>query len=500
MMVLVATADQHRERERLGALHALQILDTPPEERFDRIARLAAMILGTPVGLIGFIDEDRQWFKAAHGTELVDVPLETSICRTAVVADEPLVVPDATRDERFAHFPTVTGDPHVRFYAGWPVHAPSGEALGTICVFDSTPRRPTAEQLGALRDLARVAELELGATRASEALIAQREEHAWLLAVLDASTDGVLALSRDGQVGLVNQTAEQLLRLPEGGAFADDVAALLGTEPAPGVTRCELLRADGTTFPALCRRTPVGGPGAVVGELIAFTDLTEQLALGRMQDDFTRLAAHELRTPLTSVLGFGELLGADRDELTPRHRDAVDAVVRNARRLEVLVDDLLLVMRLESGHVGLRREPVDVRAVVAEVCAAAGISLGGPDAPAVADADSPLVRRAVRAMVDQSLRGTPEGAPPPDVVVRAADGIVEIAVTDHGPGLPADELAQITRPFHRAATSGPFEGPGLDLTIARGVAEAHGGRFGVASPAGAGLVTTLALPAVSPAG
>lgn len=499
MMVLVATADQHRERERLGALHALQILDTPPEERFDRIARLAAMILGTPVGLIGFIDEDRQWFKAAHGTELVDVPLETSICRTAVVADEPLVVPDATRDARFAGFPTVTGEPHVRFYAGWPVHAPSGEALGTICVFDSTPRRPTEEQLAALRDLARIAELEIGASRASEALIAQREEHAWLLAVLDASTDGVLALARDGHVGLVNRTAEQLLRLPEGGAFVDDVAGLLGSDPPQGVGRIELRRTDGTTFPALCRRTPVGGPGELLGELIAFTDLTDQLALGRMQDDFTRLAAHELRTPLTSVLGFGELLDADREDLTPRHRDAVDAVVRNARRLEVLVDDLLLVMRLESGHVGLRREPVDIGAVVAEACAAAGLPAGATADDAVADADPVLVRRAVRAMVDQAMRATAEGARPPDVEILAEGGGIAVAVADHGPGVPADELAQITRPFHRAATSGPFEGPGLDLTIARGIAEAHGGSFDVASPPGAGLVTTLRLP-LSPAG
>ena len=142
------------ESRRLAALHALAILDTPPEERFDRITRLAALVLDVPIALISLVDADRMWAKSMIGLQDRETPRAISFCAHAVQTDAPLVVPDMVTDARFADNPLVTGDPRVRFYAGQPIHAPGGEALGTVCAIDHEPRAPTSAQLTALRDLA----------------------------------------------------------------------------------------------------------------------------------------------------------------------------------------------------------------------------------------------------------------------------------------------------------------------------------------------------------
>src|SRR5690348_16667319 len=108
------------ERQRLGALHALRLLDTPPEPRFDRLTRLAASLFGVPTALISLIDENRQWSKSRHGMELCETNREDAFCNRAIQmpAGSVLVVPDATQDVRFADNPYVTGPDHIRFYAG----------------------------------------------------------------------------------------------------------------------------------------------------------------------------------------------------------------------------------------------------------------------------------------------------------------------------------------------------------------------------------------------
>ena len=153
-----------RETERVRLLHAYAVLDTPAEAAFDELAALAAQICGTPISLVSFVDEDRQWFKAHHGLAATETPRAVAFCAHALDRpDELLIVPDATRDPRFLDNPFVKGDPGIRFYAGVPLTAPSGDALGTLCVIDRKPRQLTSDQQNALRVLARqvMAQLEL---------------------------------------------------------------------------------------------------------------------------------------------------------------------------------------------------------------------------------------------------------------------------------------------------------------------------------------------------
>ena len=152
------------ETERLEALRAYDILDTAPEEAFDELTRLAAQICGVPIVLVSLVDEDRQWFKSRVGLEAESTPREASFCAHAILdPGQMLTVPDATRDPRFADNPLVTGDFHLRFYAGAPLVTPTGYPLGALCAIDRVPRELDEHQREALAIIGRqiIAQMEL---------------------------------------------------------------------------------------------------------------------------------------------------------------------------------------------------------------------------------------------------------------------------------------------------------------------------------------------------
>jgi signal transduction histidine kinase len=179
---MIAPSVPANEAERLAALQALNILDTPPEERFDRITRVARRLFDVPIALISLVDATRQWFKSRQGLDACETARDVSFCGHAVLTDEPLVVPDASQDPRFADNPLVTGEPRVRYYAGVPLHGAGGHRLGTLCILDRQPRELSADDLQLLHDLAAWAENELNATRLSDALLRQHESEARLRA------------------------------------------------------------------------------------------------------------------------------------------------------------------------------------------------------------------------------------------------------------------------------------------------------------------------------
>ncbi len=150
------------EPRRLAALQALNILDTEPEERFDRITRLAQRLFRPQMVTVTLLDSDRAWFKSSQGVEGTEDLREVSFCQPAILDPETtMVVEDATLDARFADNPRVTGDPNVRFYAGHPVAAPGGEPLGTLCVIDDKPRQAAEFDAEALAELAAMVEAEI---------------------------------------------------------------------------------------------------------------------------------------------------------------------------------------------------------------------------------------------------------------------------------------------------------------------------------------------------
>ncbi len=153
------------EKTRIDTLRALNILDSSPQERFDRITRLAKRMFGVPVALVSLIDADRQWFLSSFGLDVPETSRDISFCGHAILGDEIFTVPDAALDPRFNDNPLVTDSPNIRFYAGCPISVPNGSKLGTLCLIDQSPRGFDEEDKALLRDLARMVEQEVVAVQ-----------------------------------------------------------------------------------------------------------------------------------------------------------------------------------------------------------------------------------------------------------------------------------------------------------------------------------------------
>ena len=148
------------ELARVSVLKSLSVLDTQSEDRFDRVTRMAKRLFDVPIVLVSLVDSDRQWFKSRVGLEALETPRDISFCGHTILGDEIFEVQDAEEDPRFADNPLVTGEPHIRFYAGCPIFSLAGLKLGTLCLIDRVPRQLSKEEKDILKDLASMIEQE----------------------------------------------------------------------------------------------------------------------------------------------------------------------------------------------------------------------------------------------------------------------------------------------------------------------------------------------------
>ena len=199
------------EAERIAALIEYSLLDTLPEEALDDLTAMAAQICGAPMALISLVDENRQWFKSRVNVEASETARDVSFCAHAIRQSEMLIVPDATKDPRFANNPNVTGSPQIRFYAGAQLVTPEGAALGTLCVLDKVPRKLTALQEQVLQVLARQVMTHLELRRKTRELL-EREEQLQL--VTNNARVGLVVVDRDRRYTYANKTYCEILGLP----------------------------------------------------------------------------------------------------------------------------------------------------------------------------------------------------------------------------------------------------------------------------------------------
>ena len=203
------------EELRLSSLHAIGILDTPPEERFDRITRLAQRVFGVPIALVSLVDRDRQWFKSRCGLSETETPRAVAFCDHAIRQEAALVVPNACDDPRFSNNPLVTEGLGIRFYAGQVLKSPDGHAIGTLCIIDTQPREITVEDLACLKDLAHLVEAEVTQTALAQGTVrnkqALRQAHSAFRATFEQAAVGIAHVAVDGTFLRVNQALCELL-------------------------------------------------------------------------------------------------------------------------------------------------------------------------------------------------------------------------------------------------------------------------------------------------
>jgi len=173
----MSLSSPEHEKKRLSVLWQYEVLDTVPEEVFDNLTELAARICEAPIALISLVDERRQWFKSKVGTSVQETSRDISFCAHAIKQSDLFIVPDASKDNRFAQNPLVTADPRIRFYAGAPLVTPDGYALGTLCVIDKVPRELRPDQKQALVILSRHVVTQLELRRRSRELADIRREN-----------------------------------------------------------------------------------------------------------------------------------------------------------------------------------------------------------------------------------------------------------------------------------------------------------------------------------
>ncbi|RUR55115.1 GAF domain-containing protein [Vreelandella populi] len=219
----------HNEAQRLAALHALNILDTPLEKSFDRVTQLAREIFDVPIALVSLVDKDRQWFKSRQGLAACETSRSISFCAHAVTQDAPLVVEDTQKDTRFNANPLVSSSPFIRFYAGHPLRLEGDLPIGTLCIIGQQPRRFSAREQRILEGLAQQIEELLRQHTLKESLTntARRFE-----ALFTKGATGKVRIDRSGNIIAVNPFALQLLGYTESELIGNNVAILTPTDIA----------------------------------------------------------------------------------------------------------------------------------------------------------------------------------------------------------------------------------------------------------------------------
>ncbi len=342
------------EQRRLQSLHSYAVLDTPPQTAFDELTRLAADWLELPIALVSLIDAQRQWFKARVGLAQTQTPRSQAFCSVAIEQpDQVMVVNDASADPRFRDNPLVTGEPHIRFYAGAPLLMPDGQALGTLCVLDRAPREFSPAQRQLLAVLARqvVAQLELHKRQLELQRAVDRYQK-----LFDHTLDGVLQTRPGGEILAVNAAACAMLGLSEeairqrgraGILDLDDarLPALLERRQREGQARGELRmrRGDGTLFEVELTLALYQDRDGEWLSSIVFRDITERQQWARRLQAQVELL-HNLAQHVPGVL-YQFRLGPDGRQSFPFASDGIREIYEVTPE-QVRDDASLLLQRM----------------------------------------------------------------------------------------------------------------------------------------------------------
>ncbi len=364
------------ERRRLDAVRASHILDTPPEQAFDDLTTLAAQICDAPISMISLVDEQRQWFKSSIGLPFNETPRDIAFCAHTILGEDVLVVPDARADARFAGNPFVTGDLHIRFYAGAPLIDPHGHRIGALCLMDRRARELTRRQENALRALSRQVMAQIDLRR--QAIELQESENRLRL-VTDNAHIGLVIVNEERRYIYANGAYSDILGIPHESIIGCRLTEVLGplfeSQVRPRLDRAfagvriayELQRPTphGDMF-NLVRYEPTDTPtGRVV--IVVITDITEQKAAAMasrrlaaiVESSDDAIIGKDLDGVVTSwnagaekVFGYtaAEMVGSSLLKLIPEDRQHEEESILSRIRRGESVEHLETVRRARDGR------------------------------------------------------------------------------------------------------------------------------------------------------
>ncbi|WP_236696131.1 ATP-binding protein [Rhodopirellula islandica] len=521
------TVDPITDPLRLKALRSLSLVDSPADESFDRITRLAARLLRCPASVVTLIEEDRQFFKSCVGlpeplATLRGSPLSHSFCKLTVRAGERFLIEDARVDPRVESHPAIK-EYGIVSYAGFPIRTRSGEVLGTLCVVDVVPREWTEDELETLRELSASVESEIELIAAAER---ERDQARMFQTMIQASPLSVIVIDCDGRVKLWNDASEAIF----GWTSAEVLGYPLPIIPDRRLDECQRIRdavGDGSVFRCVdtycAKGEDADGQKRTVHVNVSavslhrydghsdqilliiddvsqshentlererlFRELKNEKALLSEMDErknrFLALLAHELRNPLTPIGNAVDLLRfAAKD---PGQVNEISTVLENqVRQLVRLIDDLMDVSRITRGRIDLQRETVSIHEVVANSCRAVEslcnemghqlIRRADPEEALHVHGDDVRLTQVVTNLLNNACKYTPPNGRI-EVSCGRSNGQVEITVKDNGVGIPPEHRRAIFEMFTQVegTLKDSRGGLGIGLTLVKQLVELHGG-------------------------
>jgi PAS domain S-box-containing protein len=508
------------EIARLQVLRDLNILDTPAEERFDRLTRIAQHILQVPIALVSLVDAQRQWFKSRQGLDTQETHRDISFCGHAILGSDVFVVADAAADPRFADNPLVLEAPSIRFYAGAPLTLSSGERVGTLCAIDRQPHQVTSAQLAALQDLAAcvVEELEQARQRQDAKKSAQLVE-----SIVETVIDGIITIDSKGTIQSFNSAAERLFGYKPAEIIGSNVNRLMPQPYAAehdgylahfhetrearviGIGR-EVVgkRKDGAVFPMDLAVSEMQQPGQTLFVGIV-RDITERKRVDQMKVEFVATVSHELRTPLTSISGaLGLICGGALGPVSEQAKTMLDIAYRNSQRLTLFINDLLDMEKLAAGKMRFNEQTVALMPLVEQSIESTrayaqqyqvNLLLVSRLEGVQVTVDGSRLQQVLSNFLSNAAKFSPKGGQI-EIKVDQLDSLVRVSVQDHGPGIPADFIDRIFHKFSQADSSNTrhIGGTGLGLAISKELIERMNGTIGFSSVPGSGACFYFDLP------
>ena len=517
------------EVERLAALHSLCILDTPPEERFDRITRLAQALFHVPFCLVSLVDAERQWFKSAQGLGVRETPRSLSFCGHAILGHRTFIVEDAREDPRFHDNPYVAGEPHIRFYAGHPLRSIDGHHIGTLCLLDREPRHLIQEQIDALADLAAIVENEIRLVAAAQLRESAIRAQELVRKFFTLSLDMLCIATFDGYFQRLNPAWWKTLGYNPEDLYGKPFIEFVHPDDRERTAReTERLRHGGTTVSFenryRCRDgsyrnllwSSASDPEARLFYAVA-RDITQ---IRRVEEDlrhayhmveeasqaksrFLANMSHEFRTPLNSVIGFADVLMESSPASNSEQRSYLERVRTNGIHLLQLVNDILDLSKIEAGKLELRLQPVSLAELVGSIvndlsvqAQSKGIELTTtlPDDLATLHTDAQRLRQVVINLVGNAIKFTDRGSVTVQVCVYPDSHTPQrLDVVDTGIGIPAAQLNTVFEAFQQVdgSTARKYPGTGLGLAICKSLVERMGYTITVESEMGRGSTFSI---------
>ncbi len=526
------------DARRLATLARTKLAESGSDPSFDRLARLAAKLLSTPVALISLVDDHRQFFKSCVGLpepwmSRRETPHSHSFCRFVVISRKPFIVNDARLDPLVKDNPAIN-DLGVIAYIGVPLLV-DGHVIGSFCAIDSKPRSWTAGDLESLTDLTEsvVAEIRLRDERTLAAVLANER----LAAIVESSDDIIVSKTLDGIITSWNRGAEQILGYTAAEVVGNHVSMLVSPEQVEDIEailkrirRGEKVdhyhtrrrRKDGVVIDVSLTVSPIRNEkGEIVGASKVGRDITAQTQAeadreslveqlrdqDRRKDEFLAMLAHELRNPLGVISNGVQLVQTvKKPEMLAELGDLIQHQVRH---LTHLIDDLLDVSRITQGKIDLRRQTIELASTVNRAVEAVRslvndrrhtLTVSLPNEPIRFVADPTRIEQILGNLLTNAAKYSDPGGS-----IRLSAGIegdeVVFRVQDTGYGIAADMLPKVFGLFTQvdATIDRSQGGLGIGLTLVRSLVEMHGGSVAAASEGkGKGAEFTVRLPIGQP--